>query len=310
MSYSSKKEKRVGVRDVKKNNVWRMTWIISLYAVLITILYLTVIYKVKWEDRDLNDYLYFYNCGSTFCTTTNKVDNYYSNIRCDNDHNCPTIIDSQGSVVILRDKGKEYIFNYLEGMVIDDNYQKYTFASQNGYYIVADASNSYGVIDSQGDVVVSPKYALIKDFKDDLLVYQKDGLLGIRHANDENIKIEPSYSDIVLINNNIFAGKKDDNYEIYTVGAGNKYSNDIFNYLYPYNGIILIIRNGQFDILDYNLKSKLIMKFNTYYPYTTEAEQGTLNIKTEGNIMRFTIYTSDTEYTDYIFDIKNSKLYS
>ncbi len=294
---------------MKRNNVWHITWIISLYAVLITILYLVIVYKVKWENRDLSDYLYFYDCGSTFCTTTNKIDNYYSNIRCDN-HSCPTIIDSKSGAVILRDNGKEYIYDYLNGKVINDNYQKYAFASQDNFFIVSDASESSGVINLDGDIIVPLEYSLIKDFKNNLVVYQEEGLLGIVSISDENIKITPSYSDVILINDKIFAGKKEDNYEIYTLSAGNKFINDSYNYLYPYNGVMLVIRNGQLDIVDYNLRTKMIMKINTYYPYTNEVEQGTLNIKTDANTIRFTVYTSDTEYTEYLFDVKNSKLYS
>ena len=106
---------------MKKNSIWHIVWIISLYALLITILYLVVIYKVKWEDRDHNKYLYFYDCGDTFCTTDIKVDNYYSNVICNNKL-CPIIVNTKNNLVVLRENGKEYIFDYLKGQIINDTY--------------------------------------------------------------------------------------------------------------------------------------------------------------------------------------------
>ena len=44
---------------MKKNNLWRVIWIVGIYAVLVLILYLVIMYKVKWEDKDLHKYLYF-----------------------------------------------------------------------------------------------------------------------------------------------------------------------------------------------------------------------------------------------------------
>ena len=43
---------------MKNNSLWRVIWIVGIYAVLVSILYLVIIYKVKWENKDLNKYLY------------------------------------------------------------------------------------------------------------------------------------------------------------------------------------------------------------------------------------------------------------
>lgn len=294
---------------MKKNSIWHIVWIISLYALLITILYLVVIYKVKWEDRDHNKYLYFYDCGDTFCTTDIKVDNYYSNVICNNKL-CPIIVNTKNNLVVLRENGKEYIFDYLKGQIINDTYYKYNFTDNDEYYIVADMNDNYGVINANGEVVAPLSYSSIANYKDNLVVYEENGLLGINNVSNEDIKIPCNYNDIVLINDFIFGGKQGDTYQFFSLTTGEKINDNIYNYLYAYNGIILAVKNGQIDLLDYNLKSKTIMKINTYYPYTTEIEKGSLNIKTIGNILSFDVYTSDTEYTTYIYDIKNGKLFN
>ena len=48
---------------MKKTNIWKIIWLVGVYVILLFILYLVIIYKVKWEDKDLNRYLYFYNCN-------------------------------------------------------------------------------------------------------------------------------------------------------------------------------------------------------------------------------------------------------
>ena len=73
---------------INKNNIWKIIWVVGIYAILVLILYLVVIYKVKWEDQDLSKHLYFYECSQELCTTENEIDNYYSYIKC-KDNICP-----------------------------------------------------------------------------------------------------------------------------------------------------------------------------------------------------------------------------
>ena len=65
---------------MKNNSLWRVIWIVGIYAVLVSILYLVIIYKVKWENKDLNKYLYFYNCSGQICTSDISQNNFYSKI--------------------------------------------------------------------------------------------------------------------------------------------------------------------------------------------------------------------------------------
>ena len=76
--------------EIKKKNLLRVGWIVGIYVILGLILYLVVDYKVKWEDRDLNTYLYFYNCSGDLCTTSTKPNYYFGSVMCEN-RTCPYI---------------------------------------------------------------------------------------------------------------------------------------------------------------------------------------------------------------------------
>ena len=97
---------------MKKHNIWRIVWMVGIYAILLLILFLVVQYKVKWEGIDLSDYLYFYNCSNNLCTTNEKIITYYSRVKCDN-NKCPYIKDKKDNLVILTSEKKEYIYDYI-----------------------------------------------------------------------------------------------------------------------------------------------------------------------------------------------------
>ena len=54
---------------MRSSKIWRIIWIVGIYAVLVLILLLVIDYKVRWESKDLNTYLYFYNCNNNLCAS-------------------------------------------------------------------------------------------------------------------------------------------------------------------------------------------------------------------------------------------------
>ena len=62
------------------------------------------------------------------------------------------------------------------------------------------------------------------------------------------------------------------------------------------------------DILSDNMESKLLLKIDTTYTYTEEKERDSLRIYREGNLLHFSIGNTDNS-VDYIFDLKNKKLF-
>lgn len=291
---------------MKKTNIWKIIWLVGVYVILLLILYLVVIYKVKWEDRDLNKYLYFYNCGGNLCTTDSKMASYYASVMCP-DKVCPYIKEKSGNLVILSNGEKDYIFNYIEKKVINDKYKTYKFASSNDYYIVSDYSNMYGIIDSEGKPIVDVSYESITDYFNGFIAFKANNKYGI-YNKEKNISIDPIYDNILLINDKYFAYVKDNEYYIASYEA--KESDNPYNYIYVYNGAILTIKNGEVNILDYDLNSKLSSPVACYFPYTREQERATLKIKAHDNLLEFSIKNEENKYDNYVFYTKSYQLFS
>ena len=67
---------------MKHKNIWKYIWRCSLMLNLILIFVLVVNYKVKWENKDFNTYLYFFNCSNQVCTSLTPTEIYYNKIKC------------------------------------------------------------------------------------------------------------------------------------------------------------------------------------------------------------------------------------
>ena len=287
-----------------KDNIWHLVWIIGIFVVLISILILVIEYKVKWEDKDLNTYLYFYNCSGQLCTTNEKVTDYYSKVKCNN-KTCPYIKEKQDNLVILATDTKEYVFDYQNDKIINEYYNKYAFA--NDYLIVKTEENKYGIIDVSGTVLVTPEYNKIVDYKDGYLAYSENGKIGIVNAS-ENVNIAPAYEDVKFINSSKYVYLEEGRYYIAAYDTELPVNNFTYEYVYPIQDIILIIKDKKLDILNPNLESNLLLKLDTYYEYEVEKERATLNIYVENNLLHFSIYDPNGT-TNYIYDIKNKKLF-
>lgn len=292
---------------MQSKKIWRIVWITSIYAVLITILYLVVIYKVKWEDKDLAKYLYFYNCGNgELCTTDGVVKEYYSRIKCDNDI-CPRIIDKRDNIVIIGNDNENYIYDYLNSITINDSYIRYRFTSQNGYYIAYN-DNKYGVIDNNQSIIVKFEYDNINDYIDNIITYSKDNDMYIKDLSVDDYQNIIKYKNIYLFTKDKYIYLDDEGYYIANVKDGKLVNNTIYDFIYPVNNVLLIVKNSELDIIDNNLKSKLSKKIKTYYTYTSGEEWSSLNIKVIDNLLHFDL-VNDTETVKYTYDLEHNKLY-
>lgn len=292
---------------MKSNNLWHIIWIIGIYAILVSILYLVIIYKVKWEDKDLNTYLYFYECSNNLCTTTEKIDNYYGSIVCKDDK-CPYIISRYNNYVVLNDNGIELLYDYKNDKIINDEYISYKFSSSNDL-IVQNKAGLYGIISVDGTVIIDPTYDLILDYLSNNIAYMQNGKVGIINTIS-NININPIYENIILINDKLYGYMEDNYYYIASYDTEVPVNNEKYDYLYSIDGIMLVIKDKKVDILGSNLKSKLVMKVETFYNYQIEKERESLNTYKEGSLLHFSIVNNDQSITNYIYDINNNKLFN
>ena len=290
---------------MKSSKLWRIIWVVGIYLILAVVLYLVILYKVKWEYKDLNTYLYFYDCNNLLCTTTNEMDNYYSKILCEEDV-CPYIDTIIGNNTVLRENNSSWIYNYIDGNIINNDYVNYNYIGNNNY-IVTDYNNNQGVIDIDGNILVTPKYKNINNYNKGYISFIENNLYGI-DSMDETCKIEPIYEDVVLINDSMFAAKADNIYQLYSYNNLNPINNNKYNFVNSYNNAIVVIANNKIDILDKNLNSTLLLKINTFYSYTTEQERDSLNIYSDGENIYFKVYTDEFNYNNYVYSINGKKL--
>lgn len=298
-----------------KNNLWRIIWIVGIYAVLISILLLVITYKVKWEDRDLNTYLYFYNCSNNLCTTTVKQDNYYTNLVCD--HNvCPYIVATNNDIVTLKKEDKMWLYDYKNGIITNDEFLEYRLTDEK-FYIVRNEFELEGIIKPDGEKIVDLTYQKIYDFRDNYIAYQIDDKMSIDKIQDDekvvNV-INQEYDKLLLVNKYYYAYIDQDGYHFVGYDPNGSANNNVYDYVYPVNKFVFVVKNGQIDILDENLNTKLLMKLDSYYSYKIEKERATLNIYEKDNLIHFSVFSHDDNgldtYTNYTYDIRNGKLYS
>ena len=290
---------------MKKNNLWRVIWIVGIYAVLILILYLVVMYKVKWEHKDLNTYLYFYDCSNDLCTSTYEQSDYYSSLLCEDDI-CPFIKEKYNDILVLSDGTKHSIYNYTSGEIISNNYTNYRLLNDENY-IVMDVDGKNGVINSSGDLIVELINDEIIDYDNGFLAYKNNNKYGIVN-NDNLISIDAKYDDVVLINDKIFAYKENDKYYIASYDSELPISTNSYDYIYSTDDMIMTFNENKVDILGIDLKSRLLIKIDSHYKYTEEKERDSLNIYKRDNFIYFNVYTEENKFIQYVYDLKNKRL--
>lgn len=292
---------------MKKNNLWRIIWIVGIYAVLGLILYLIIDYKVKWEHLDLNKYLYFYNCSNNLCTTSQEIDKYYGKVICEDD-TCPYIKEiNDANYIVLSNGTVSWIYNYLDDKILNDSFRDYNYLGDN-IYVVTNNEGKQGVMNTEGKILVDFIYEDILDFKDNLVAYKENNKYGIKGIDDNNVNIKPQYEDIVLINNKYFAYKENNKYNI--VSYENMETVKTYNYLSAIKGIIIVAENNKIDILNDELNSKLVMKIDSLYEYTREKERDSLNIMSDENFVYFDVVFEEESYKRYKYDILGNRLLS
>ena len=297
---------------MNKKNLWKVIWIVSIYALLISILYLVILYKTKWEGKDLNTYLYFYDCGETVCTSTTRQNKIYNKIKCE-DKICPSIKDMHDDIVILSNSEKEWIYNYKKNAILSNKYNNYKYINNNNY-IVKNNTGRYGIIsltaNGEEEMVVEDNYSKIIDYKNDYLLYVEDNKYNIVNVpKDKNINLDDNYKNIGLINDKYYYYLKDDKYLINDYNTNKATNSETYNYIYSYGGVVIVVNNRAIDILNADdLKSTLLMKIPTFFEYKSSQEIKSLNIKVNKDILYFNVILEDKKYQSYRYDLKNKKI--
>jgi len=288
----------------KQNKIWKQIWIIGIYLVLILIFYLVVTYKVEWETRDLNKYMYFYECSAHLCTSEFEQELYYSKLLCNNKV-CPFIVEQKDNYLILNDNQNMYMYDYINNTVLDNNYESYHFIN-NDFIVVKNNEGKYGMLDLQFNLIVEPMYNQIIDYSNGYLIYIENNKYNLTNIITKQ-EIIKNYDKISFSDEKYVIIKKENKYMLYNYNE-KKMLKQEYNYIYSHSGYVLTFNNKKIDILDKNHDSMLIIKINTYYDYITSQEQKSLNIRVEDNNLLFNVVNSDNKYITYSFNLVTGKL--
>lgn len=185
---------------MKRINITKIIWISGIFIILFIALYLVVIYKVKYENMEVQKYLYFYNCSDALCLTTNskgisEEKMIYSKYECQNDI-CP-LIDRTVSItekiitLTLDTLNTKILYNYGSGKIISSEYMEYyplVFEEKIKNYVVY-SNDLYGLIDTEGNIIIDIAYQKLGSisnnivsqysYKNDYITALKDDKWGI-----------------------------------------------------------------------------------------------------------------------------------
>lgn len=292
---------------MRKNNFWKIVSYVSLMSGLLIILNLVIIYKVRWQTRDFNTYLYFYSCNDVVCTSTTKPkDIKYSKMVCE-DNKCPYISSFLDNIVVLNDDEYSWLYDYKSGEVYHNEYVKYE-PTNDGFFKITDNDLMQGIMNKEGKLLTQNKYNEIVDYSYGLIVYKNDNKMGIDYVSGESV-ITAKYDDVILVNNMMYAVLNNNKYQVYNVVNNSPVNDYKYDYIWSNDNVIIAIKDNQLDVLNNQLESNLVMKVKTYLGYTTNAERKSLKIYEEDDNIYFNVNINNVEYTQYKYNTNTKQIF-
>ena len=189
---------------MRKINIYKLMWIISIFLFLIVVLIMVIDYKINYEYLPIsNKKLYIYNCDNELCTTEveDKNKEIYSVYDCWYEA-CPKYKSNVNDDHVLLEKNNIIIlYNYKIGEEISRDYNSYLFIDNE--HIIVEKDKKYGIIDIKNKVIVDLEYDQIGYYEDELLkgyntsniIATKNNKLGIISYKDGSIVENFNYTE-------------------------------------------------------------------------------------------------------------------
>ena len=187
---------------MKKINIPKVIWVLSIFLILIIILIAVMDYKINYEYKVKNK-LYFYECDGNLCVTEVEDEEklLYSKYECDYEE-CP-VFKSQidDNYVILEEINNSILFDFRNNNLISREYDDYNFLNNN--YIIVTKNNYQGIIDIDNNLTVLTIYDSLGYMKEEYLmgynfnniIAQRNNLYGIISIKDGTIIEEIKYKE-------------------------------------------------------------------------------------------------------------------
>lgn len=147
----------------------------------------------------------------------------------------------------------------------------------------------YGYINKTGRTIIYPDFDQAFNFKDGIAIYRKANLYGF--INSQGNIIEPLFTDIRGVGENIVTAKKENKWSYYDFN-GNQLINRTFDDAYPFNnGLARVFYNNRYGYID--KEGKQIIKavydyadnFYDSYAYATFANKDNTVINKTGKVV-------------------------
>lgn len=161
-------------------------------------------YKINYQYLTKN-YLYFYNCEGSVCTSRVKdgigKSDLFSTYICGYEE-CPVIkkvLDD--SYVILEKDNQKILYNFKNEQVVSDSYEDYKVLNEK--YIIVSQNGYEGLIDNNDNILISTSYQQLGYYQDGILfgynlqniIVKKNDLYGIVSMRDGKIIEKIEYSE-------------------------------------------------------------------------------------------------------------------
>ena len=141
----------------RKINYARITWVVCLFLLLITILLMVMDYKINYQYLT-HDYIYFYECSGELCVTNTKDNKklLFSSYDCGYE-GCPEYKKNiADDYVLLTKENENILYNYKKDIIISQKYEDYEFIDNQ--YIIVKKNNLYGIINTNNKEIIAPNY--------------------------------------------------------------------------------------------------------------------------------------------------------
>lgn len=178
----------------------------------------------------------------------------------------------KNSLIIKKD-GKVGLANSDGSIIVPAEYSEVTALTndyQNGY-IVKNAENKYGVIKSDGIIVLEAKYDGIKNIRDNnMYIVKLDGKWKVL-VEDGSIYLEGKVDNAVSMNNGNVVIKEKNNYGILNVYSDLKIASEYQELTYIFEDKYIAKKDGKYGVINTNNEVIVELKYaNIEYNKTTD----------------------------------------
>lgn len=165
------------------------------------------------------------------------------------------IVDNTGNIVVKNE--------YAQITTLTDKYE-------NGFIIKAD-NGKYGVVGTNGKLVIEAKYDEIKNVYGNKMYVVKEGSSWKIVDEEANTYLQDKFDDIKEINIDKIVAKKDNKYGIISINGETVIDFTYDDLKFIYTDTYIAKKDNKYGIIDINNEEKLAFNY-TYIKYETEAD--------------------------------------